>query len=155
MITEDVPFPAPPFRGDQLRGRQLTRQPLDASLRIDAYVAIAAVLRVKAKGPFKEVAPCRAARQPDSVQLQEVRELREVDTFVGGVECGGRPDAQLSERRHPILEPRRAAVHRCGRVGHLQTFGDPQDRAPQVVKAVRVDASGGAVEVPFELAADA
>ena len=102
---------------------------MDAGWRVDAHVAIAAVLRVKAKRPFKEVASCRAARQPDPVYLEEIRERREIDPVVGSVERGGRPNAQLSERRHPILELHRAAVHSGCRVGHLQAIGVPQDGA--------------------------
>ncbi|MBF8301700.1 MAG: hypothetical protein HW394_2070, partial [Acidobacteria bacterium] len=69
MIAENAPLTAAPFRGVQVRGRHLPRHRLNGARRIDAHVAVAAVLRVAAERPFEKVAAVCPASQADPLQL--------------------------------------------------------------------------------------
>ena len=146
--------PAAPalLRGLDLRGGQEARHRLDPRRRIDPNLAIAAMVREPPKRPFQEIASSGAAGEPDAVELQHAVKRGEVDAFVRGIEAGNRRYAALSERRHPVVEPRRTAVERDGRVGDLEALGHPQQRSPHVLELVRVDGRARAREGPLELA---
>ena len=131
--------------------RQLARHRPHVWRSLDRDLALPRLQRPLPERPFETVAARGAAREPQPLGLEKIRQRREID--VGVLHVPRRPRGRrLAERRHPIVEARRAAVQLARRVGDLEPVRDPQHRPAQVRKPPIVDARQRADKRALQLA---